>query len=676
MMKILSPAGDFLSLKLAVYNGADEVYLGIDNFNARNNIDGFSLNDLPSAVTFAHAYGVKVFLAINILFSDDEILDAVNTLISAYNVGVDAFIIQDLALAKIVSEKYPEIELHASTQMGVHNLEGVRFLEKYNFKRVVLSRETPLSEIKRIRENSQIEIEYFVQGALCVSFSGNCYMSSYLFSASGNRGRCKQPCRLSYSLKKGDKTLKTGYLLSAKDFCMIDRLADLERAGVTSLKIEGRARRPYYVATATREYYNALNGHEYKRENLELAFNRTYTEGYFNGNGDIISRIQNHVGLYIGKVLKVEKFKTFNKITISSNRILSPKSVLKIIRNGKEADTLSAFDLKAISLNKYDITTTHNLILGDDVHLISDYALEQAEKDLVKKAMVNVKLSLKENQPISAKFNLYGKEHQVVGSVLEKAKTRPLAKDEIELNFSKHPIFSASITFDDFDDVFLSKQLLNEFRRTVFDKIERVIFETFSRDKPSIDIKIEKGIDKFTDYRFIYQREKLSDYQEKNIIYSPDEYDEDDIAVFKSECDALGKNAYLDTPVFAVKEDVEVLNNIITKTGIGIVANNYYAMGLKGEKVVGGLLNVYNSVTAKELKGKVICAEGDYSDKFRAPAMTLLHCPMKCVLGGNCADCKYEKGYYYQSEDRRIFDLNRKKTSTCTFNITERKEKL
>ena len=251
-MKVLAPAGDFESLKMAVYNGADEVYLGVKDFNARNNIVGFDMDSLKQAVDFAHIYDVRVFLAVNILFDDYEILPALNLIVDAYNLGVDAFIIQDLGLISLVNKYYPEIEIHASTQMGLHNYQGVKNVEKLGVKRVVLSRETALKEIELTNKNSNLEIEYFVQGALCVSFSGNCYLSSYECDASGNRGKCKQLCRLPYTFKYNNKEIKKGYLLSAKDFCMIDRLQDLQNAGVNSLKIEGRARRPYYVGVATR----------------------------------------------------------------------------------------------------------------------------------------------------------------------------------------------------------------------------------------------------------------------------------------------------------------------------------------------------------------------------------------------------------------------------------------
>ena len=274
-LKVLSPAGDMESLKMAVYNGADEVYLGVKDFNARN-IEGFSLESLKEAVNFAHIFGVKVHLTVNILFSDDEIQSALDLIVDAYNLGVDAFIIQDIGLISLVHKLYPDIEIHASTQMGIHNLEGVRAVEKYGVKRVVLSRETPLSEIKRIRDNSNVEIEYFVQGALCVSFSGNCYLSSYLTNCSGNRGKCKQLCRLPYTFMYGDKEISKGYLLSAKDFNMLNRLSELKSAGVTAIKIEGRARRPYYVGEATRVYANAVRGKKVE-DNLDLAFNREYT---------------------------------------------------------------------------------------------------------------------------------------------------------------------------------------------------------------------------------------------------------------------------------------------------------------------------------------------------------------------------------------------------------------
>ena len=359
-MKLLSPVGNFESLKMAIFNGADEIYLGVTDFNARNNIEGFSLDDLDDVVYFAHLHGVKVNLAVNILFRDDELKFAVDLVVKAFNKGVDYFIVQDLGLALLLRQNYPQIVLHASTQMAIHNLAGAKFVEKLGFSRVVLARETPLEEIKNIRKNTNLEIEYFCQGALCVCFSGNCYLSSYLCDASGNRGKCKQLCRLEYLLLKDCKILKKGYLLSAKDLNMSARLDDLKNAGVDVLKIEGRARRPYYVAVATRQYRNALDGKKFDQNEMKLAYNRGYVEGYFGGNGNIISNFNNHIGVKIGKVTKVNRGKKFNEIVFSSNRPLSEKSAIKLFNGEKEVSTISLYDLKEIGENLYKTTTTQN----------------------------------------------------------------------------------------------------------------------------------------------------------------------------------------------------------------------------------------------------------------------------------------------------------------------------
>ena len=434
-MKILSPAGDFESLKMAVFNGADEVYLGVKDFNARN-IEGFSLSTLKEAVDFAHIYNVKVNLTVNILFSDLEIQSAIDLVVDAYNLGVDCFIVQDVGLANLIHKNYPEIEMHASTQMGIHNLEGVKEIEKLGFKRVVLSRETPLSEIRRIKDNSNIEIEYFCQGALCVAFSGNCYLSSYLHDASGNRGKCKQLCRLPYSFRLNNKEIKNGFLLSAKDFNMLDNLTELKDAGVDVLKIEGRARRPYYVGVATRIYKQAINGKKYDFEELQLGFNRGYTPGYFNGNGGIISNKQNHVGVEIGKVEKFKKGNKFNEIFISSTRDFSPKSVLKFI-NGNEEVVITAYDIQKKG-KLYRVTTTQKVNINDKVNLILDFEKEQVLLNQKVRKQVLIKIEAIENLPIKARFEIEGDKFVVEGDVCLSAKNQPLTIEELELNFNKN----------------------------------------------------------------------------------------------------------------------------------------------------------------------------------------------------------------------------------------------
>lgn len=667
-MKILSPAGNFESLKMAVFNGADEVYLGINEFNARNNIDGFNINNLSEAVDFAHIYGVKVYLAINILFANSELKSALETLINAYNVGVDAFIIQDLALAKLTHENYPEIEIHASTQMGIHNLEGVKAIEPFGFKRVVLSRETPLSEIKRIKQNSSIEIEYFAQGALCVAFSGNCYLSSYLHNASGNRGRCKQLCRLPYSLLKNGKVLKTGYLLSAKDFNTINILDKLEEAGVDAIKIEGRARRPFYVATATREYYNALNNNPINHNNLKLGFNRNYTEGYFNGNHNIISSYHNHIGINVGKVTRVNTGKRFNEVWFTSNQEISPKSTLKLFYDNKESNTISAFDLTK-SNNGYRLTTTQNVKVGSLVNLIVDAKLEEDVLNFSKKQPLHIEIIADQNKPIKAIIKLNNHKYEVTGEIAQPALKQPVTLNDLTINFLKSDLFDVDVTVLKLDNIFMPKQQLNEFRRQVLECAFNKITKPYKHNLEVVDFKNDYNVIKFTDFEIV---ENINDkFTKQNIIYSPSFYELNDIIKFKTKCEKLNKTPLLDTPNFALEADIELLTNIINKINITIVANNYYALTFNTNIVIGAGLNVYNNITASIFNLPTIVAEGNVSTKINYPYMTLRHCPLKNHLGANCNNCPYASGYTYKMESGKELKLKRKKLSTCTFYLTD-----
>ena len=666
-MKILSPAGNFESLKMAVFNGADEVYLGISDFNARNNIEGFSIDTLKEAVDFAHLFKVKVHLAINILFSDSELQDAINVVGQSLNLGVDAFIVQDLGLISLINKLYPEAEIHLSTQMGIHNLEGILALKDYKFKRVVLSRETPLEEIKRIKENTNVEIEYFAQGALCVSFSGNCYLSSYTLSASGNRGKCKQLCRLPFTFSKNGKKLKQGYLLSAKDFNMLNRLSDLKKAGVDAIKIEGRARRPYYVGVATREYYNALHGLNADLDELKLAFNRNYTEGYFNGNGNIISDFQSHIGIFVGRVLRVKNGKKFNEIYFSSNRKISIKSTLKFFFNGEEK-TVSAFDLKQINKNEYLLTTTNNIESGSLVHLIVDYEKENNTLSLTKKVPIEIDLFAEKNAKIRAEFKFLGRKHTVFGEKLISAEKQPLTENELKENFSKSQIFNVKVNVKKLDNVFILKKNLNEFRREVLQKIYDVLTQNDKCfDKKTLPkVPVVNGLN---DFIIIDNLDK--DFLGKNVIYSPEKYDEKDIKNFADKCKEQNKNAYLDTPNFALKSDIELLKTMVKNTGVGVVANNYYALTLSENYIIGAGLNVYNSFTAFELKKPFITAEGDMGKRINFAYMTLRHCPMKNLLNASCEKCPFEDGFTYKMDSGKVMKLKRKKLASCTFYLTD-----
>lgn len=284
MIELLSPAGSMEALRAAVQNGADAVYLGYDAFNARMGAQNFSVDELQEAIVYCHVRGVKVHLTLNTLVSDREMARAADVVRTAAVLGVDAFIVQDLGVVALCREIAPEVPIHASTQMSIHSLEGVQQAAELGVSRVVLARELPREEIAHICRRSPVEIEVFVHGALCMCYSGQCYLSSVIGRRSGNRGQCAQPCRLPYGYGRFEPSR---YPLSLKDNCLVEYLDDLRRLGVSSLKIEGRMKRPEYVAVVTKAYRSALDGKRVTQSDLrelESVFSRQgFTQGYYEG---------------------------------------------------------------------------------------------------------------------------------------------------------------------------------------------------------------------------------------------------------------------------------------------------------------------------------------------------------------------------------------------------------
>ena len=287
-MEILSPAGDFESLKAAVQNGANAVYVGGADFSARKSAKNFNNEELKSAIDYCHLRDVKLYVACNTLIKEQELSDCVDFLEKIYVMGADSVIVQDLGIIKLLYENLPDFPIHASTQMTVHSSSGVNVLnENYGVKRVVLSRELSYDEIAEIKKNTKAELEVFVHGALCMSYSGQCLFSSVLGGRSGNRGGCAQPCRLPYSLCENDREVtETMPLLSPKDLCLADEIYKLNKLGIDSLKIEGRMKSPEYVAQATKVYSEAakIGADKKEIEKMLSLFSRGGAgKGYFYG---------------------------------------------------------------------------------------------------------------------------------------------------------------------------------------------------------------------------------------------------------------------------------------------------------------------------------------------------------------------------------------------------------
>jgi len=334
---------------------------------------------------------VKVYVTINILIRDNEVAEFLETVRACVRANVDAYIIQDFGMAKLLLDNFQNIVLHASTQMGIHNLSGAKFLEECGFRRVVLSRETKLEDIKLIKAQTNLEIEYFAQGALCVAFSGNCYLSSIKNGNSGNRGKCLQLCRLPYKVYDGVNILADGYYLSAKDLCLMKRLQELTSAGVDCLKIEGRLKRASYVAQVTRSYRKLIDSFssvDIEKEKAKIS--ELFSRGQFNENAyldhnfNIINaKNSNHKGRKIGKVIATTKFKNIFKITLQLKEPIGQNDAIRFVQ-GKNQFSVGVGNVNVLANGLVEIFSTQNIPVNFDVYLLKSERKEKALNDFVR----------------------------------------------------------------------------------------------------------------------------------------------------------------------------------------------------------------------------------------------------------------------------------------------------
>ena len=407
-IELLSPAGDFECIKAAVQNGADSVYFGANLFSARAFANNFNLEELKQAIEYAKIRGVKTNLTLNILIKEDEFEDAIFLATKAYEFGIDAIIVQDLGLAEKLIEMFPDLPIHASTQMTIHNLNGAIQLEKMGFKRIVLARELSINEIDYICKNTNLEIECFIHGALCISYSGQCLFSSMIGGRSGNRGKCAGPCRLPYELLQDDKKIDSGYLLSTRDLCGLEYIPSLIDAGVNCLKIEGRMKSPEYVATVTRIYRKyidlASSNNPYiidenDKKELMQVFNRgMYCSGHFENTPNknlVFKEKPNNMGLFLGIVEKYNKNKGYISLKLKEQINIGDTISLE---NESGSYTISELMEKSKNINETKIGQTvtigrmkGNIKLGDKIYKLSSKQLSNNAKESYKKENKKIK---------------------------------------------------------------------------------------------------------------------------------------------------------------------------------------------------------------------------------------------------------------------------------------------
>ena len=500
-IELLAPAGSMESLYAAVQNGADAVYLGGSKFSARAYASNFGEEEMTKAVEYCHIYGVKVFVTLNTLLKENEMDEALKYAAFLYSIGVDGIIIQDMGLAYLINKNLPDLEIHASTQMTVHNGEGALFLKDIGFKRIVLSRELSLKEIKHISTDLGVETEIFVHGALCICYSGQCLMSSIIGGRSGNRGRCAQPCRLPYKLinkKEGKET--SAYILSPKDICTIENIKDIIESGTSSLKIEGRMKRPDYVAGVVDIYRRAIDSvydnkaFDFNNEKKKLMqlFNREgFSKAYMLGNPGkslMAYSFPKNTGVFMGKAGSGQELVLEENISLKDGVRHGDEgfAVSKIIKNGKEVE--AAYKGDKVKLFPVSYKSGDYLYKTSDVKFFEELA-ESYKNPFDKKLSLSLEVEFKVEEPIVIKVNYGGREFKAVGEVVQKALKKPLDKEKLKENLSKTgdtPFEFTTVAFNTYEEGFLPVSSVNAVRRELVGSIEEYIK---NKDKKNISSK-------------------------------------------------------------------------------------------------------------------------------------------------------------------------------------------
>lgn len=677
--ELLAPAGDKNSFYAAIAHGADAVYLGTSDFSARASAENFSIEELGHYVKYAHFFGVKVHVALNTLVKQNELKNFLDVAREACAAGADALIVQDVFLAPLLLKLCPGCELHLSTQAGVNNAEGALMAKKYGFTRVIPARETSADELRAI--SAVCETEAFVQGALCTAFSGQCYMSSFAGGSSGNRGRCKQPCRREYFFG-GEKR----YALSTSDLCVGERVKELCAAGVTAFKIEGRMRRPEYVAAAVDYYREILDtgkSSPEKRSALMRAYNRgDYTEGLnFGQKKDFLSPyVQGHIGEYVGKITAIKG----NRISVSGNRNFVKDDCFKILRGMKE--TGSALAVKSGKGSDFVLVKQGDARPGDSVRITTDVSLFAALA--AKKASREIKVFFRAaiGERAYAAAECAGRRASAeTKEPLTEAASRALTADDVKEVFLKtdnypySPVTETEIS----GKVFAPRSALNALRRELYAKL----FDAFAPRKASStettlpEYPAGKASGKLAviaeDFSFAPKARPF------DAIFSPADYNDD--AAFEAFFENTeGRKRYLYLPAPLSSADERIVAEKI-KGFDGIYGENIAAAAFAekygAELFAGTGFNIFNGadiagiteftekyVFSKELSLKEIGelnAAGYLFSRGDVKVMDLGYCP----YGKRCERCPAPARDALTDYAGRKFKLRRIRLASCRFEI-------
>jgi len=687
-IELLAPVGNIDALKAAVQAGCDAVYLGYYAFGARSKA-GFDDDEIIEAIDYAHLYGVKVYITVNtIIFEDEftELIEAVEFLIDA---KADAFIVQDLGVLDYLNKTYDNIELHASTQMHIHNVAGAKVAKANGVSRVVVARELSLEEVLKIKKAADVEVEVFVHGAMCVSYSGQCLISSVSHSRSGNRGECAQNCRLKYDLVTDSITVsESKYMLSMKDLYNLENVDTLIESGIDSLKIEGRLKRPEYVFEVVSAYRNAIDKYyddvefdiEDKKDKLLRIFNREFTNGYLMKERDVVNNISNsHVGVNVGKVITAKG----NKVNIRLIRDLNIGDGLRIADTGYQVNnmyindrlvkhapkgsivTLSfGFDLE-IKKNQSVIKTTDKLQLTSINKEISDNK---------RKVKVDINIDFTIGNPLKLTIDdLSGNVVSMTSnSVVEEALNTPLDKERVIKQFTKlgSTVYGVNnLTINCSEGATVPIKEINQLRRNVCEKLDKIRVEKdlLIKNKPSVP---DFGVKTTKEYAVIANTQ-----EQLEVVLN---YDVDKIIVRDKELMSLFKDeriVYLNPRInhqgnylnYGVIGELGGLttNNIVASDSFMNVVNSYSVGFLHKNKVPKVALS--EELTFRQIDDLVDGFKRHYRFKAnleviiynRKELMITRFCPISKVHGTekNCGLCK--KQFYLQNDFKELFPLIR-----------------
>ncbi|MGN0813308.1 MAG: U32 family peptidase [Candidatus Coproplasma sp.] len=676
MVEILAPAGDEKSAYAAINAGCDAIYLGLTAFSARSSAQNFDFESLSKLISYAKFFGVKIYVAMNTLVKESELESFVQTAVKVWNTGASAIIIQDIFLGAYLKREYPQIVLHLSTQAGICNEYGARYAKSLGFGRVILARETKFSDIEKIAKI--IETEVFVQGALCTCFSGQCYLSSFAGGNSGNRGKCKQPCRKRYKINRKNFD-SYAYRISLSDLSVGESIEKLVEAGVASFKIEGRMRRPEYVSAAVNYYKTLLEGLEAKAQlsALKRTYNRgNYTRGLAFGQDKsfLSSAVQGHIGEFVGTV-SVEN----GKFIIRTAGKFNQGDGFKILRGGEEI--CGAYYSSQVK-GGIELKSSVRLKNGDKAFITTDAALNSRLLSVTRTRKIFVEVAINAGKAPQATVD--GKTF-VADFICEEAQSRPTSQEDIIKNFSKIDNYPFSVSFGAVTTdgkSFVPVSRLNAFRRYVYSSF-------FEGETANTNEQIEA-------VNPLPIAEKPVKNNKTCIVAEDFKGIKADVAVLKPNAylgDLFGKvkdfngEKFIYLPPYLSGEDIDTIKVLITPFD-GIYSGGNYAVELAKElnkKLFAGVgFNLSNSISvagcpadyialSKELsvaEAKPLARENTfYINGGDIKVMDLIYCP----FSKTCKDCDRKNMYTLTDENGREFPLRRYEvnypSNGCRFEI-------